>query len=89
MNEIRRPSDDAHARRIAPPPYVGVIAALLLLLLTGCGSAQADTANGKLRIVTTTGQIADIVRTAFGVPDTDAAEIIAVVESLRAEKLVV
>lgn len=34
-------------------------------------------------------QIVDIVRTAFGVPDTEAAEIIAVVDSLRTEKLVI
>ena len=54
--------------------HLNVTATLVFELCTGDNSVD---------------QIADIVRTAFGVPDTDAAEIIAVVESLRAEKLVV
>lgn len=65
MNEIQRLRSETHEKRSAPPPLVLALAALLLLL-AGCGSAQAGDASGKLRIVTTTGQIADIVRNIGG-----------------------
>lgn len=54
--------------------HLNVTATLVFELCTGDNSVD---------------QIADIVRTAFGVPDTDAAEITAVVGSLRTEKLVI